>query len=406
MSEEIMAAGAVKPARTLEQVTEEIRYLDTQAKRLVLGHAIEIGRRLEEAKALVPYGEWGDYIRDQLNYSQSTANNFMRIFAEYGAAQQSLFGPVAESQTLGNLSYTKALKLLAVPREEREEFAEAVGAEHLSTRELEAAIRERDEARKALEEARQESESAGLAIADAEEQRDRAVEALQNLKKKAKDQQEEDAETIRFLEEQIEKLESRPVDVAVQEPDPEEVRRKAEAMAAELVKEARDEAEIERRAAASAQSAQAEAEKKAAEELKKAKEKAKAEREKLEAKLKDAEAKLAAAGEADRAETEKLRAEAEALRKQLAMSSQEIVVFKIRFSAWQEAHKQMAAAFAALGDEETKEKMRAAIRAQVKAWGWTEDGPAGVGDPSSAASGGTFPQGKADPAGDEGEAEE
>lgn len=110
----------------------------------------------------------------------------------------------------------------------------------------------------------------------------------------------------------------------------------------------------------------------AAMELKKAKDKAKAEREKLEARLKEAEGKIAAAGEADRAEAEKLRSEAEALRKQLAMSGQEIVIFKLRFSAWQEAHKLMAEAFAALGDEETKEKMRAAIRAQVKAWGWTE----------------------------------
>ncbi len=54
------------------------------------------------------------------------------------------------------------------------------------------------------------------------------------------------------------------------------------------------------------------------------------------------------------------------------MSSREITVFKLRFAAWQEAHKLMAEAFNALPDEETKEKMRAAIRAQVKAWGWGE----------------------------------
>ena len=171
MSEEIMSAEAGKPARTLEQVTQEIRYLDTQAKRLVLGHAIEIGRRLEEAKAMVPYGEWGNYISRELEYSQSTANNFMRIYNEYGAAQQSLFGPVAESQTFGKLSYSKALQLLAVPREEREAFAEAVDAEHLSTRELEQAIRERDEARKKAADLIKEMEGAELAISEAQEQR-------------------------------------------------------------------------------------------------------------------------------------------------------------------------------------------------------------------------------------------
>lgn len=365
MSEEIMAAVAGKPTRTLEQVTEEIRYLDTQAKRLVLGHAIEIGRRLKEAKELVPFGEWGGYIRDQLNYSQSTAQNFMRIFEEYGAAQQSLFGPVAESQALGNLSYTKALKLLAVPREEREEFAEAVDAEHISTRELEAAIRERDEARKALQTSEARLADTQRTLADTDKQ---MTELRGKLKEAWDDVQAADEQAVeneRALKARIAELEARPVEVAVQEPDPDAV----EKLAAELANKARE--ELEQQAAKEVGAAEEKAAK-AAEALKKAKEKAKAEREKLEAQLKEAEAKLAAAGEADRAETEKLRGEADALRKQLAMSSQEIVIFKLRFAAWQEAHKLMKEAFAVLPDEETKEKLRAAIRAQVKAWGWTE----------------------------------
>lgn len=376
MSEEIMAAGAGKPARTLETVTQEIRYLDAQAKRLVLGHAIEIGRRLTEAKALVPYGEWGQYIERELEYSQSTAQNFIRIFDEYGAAQQSLFGPIAESQTLGKLSYTKALALLAVPREEREAFAAEVDAEHISSRELQAAIRARDEALKRAEDAE----------ARERETRDELSETAEMLDKTLEERNargviiREHEEQLQELEKQLEELRSRPVEVAVQEPDPEAVEKLAEKRAAELAKEARDEAEIERRAAASAQKAQAAAEQaavaakaEAEQALKKAKEKAKAEREKLEARLKEAEAKISAAGEADRAEAEKLRAEADALRKQLAMSSQEIVVFKLRFMAWQEAHKHMSEAFVAIRDEEIKEKMRAAIRAQVKAWGWGEE---------------------------------
>lgn len=369
MNEEIMAAGAGAPARTLVVVTEEIRYLDSQAKRLVLGHAIEIGRRLKEAKELVPYGEWGKYIREQLNYSDSTAQNFMRIFEEYGAAQQSLFGPVAESQALGNLSYTKALALLAVPREEREEFAEEVDAEHISSRELAEAIRERDEARKAKEAAEAEAKQAKAFEKD-----------LLNTIGDANERADKLAKELVIAEEKLKALKSRPIDVAVQEPDPVEVEKLAEKRAAELAKEARDEAEVERRAAASAQKAQAEAEQaavaakaEAEQKIKKAKEQAKAEREKLEAQLKEAEEKLAAAGTEDKAEADRLRAETEQLKKELAMSSQEITVFKLRFSAWQEAHKLMAEAFDAIQDEETKEKMRAAIRAQVKHWGWTDE---------------------------------
>lgn len=343
MNEEIMAAGAAKPARTLDMVTAEIKFLDAQAGRLVMGHALEIGRRLREAKDLVPYGEWGEYLEKQLGYTQTTANKLMKVFDEYGASQMGLFGPEVESETFTNLTYSKALALLSVPREERERFAQEVDAEHLSTRELQAAIRERDEARKALEDTKEElHETAEMLDKTLEEQNARGV-------------------IIRKLVE----LKARPVDVAVQEPDPAEIEKRAQEIAAgEAEKFAAHEKQLK---------ADAAAEKTALEEkLKKAKEQAKAEREKLEAKLKEAEGKIAAAGEADKAEAEKLRAEAEALRKQLAMSSQEIVIFKLRFSAWQEAYKHMTEAFGAL-DAAQQEKMRAAIRAQVKAWGWGED---------------------------------
>lgn len=95
-----------QPARTVEAVTLEIQTLQRQAQQLLLGYAIEIGRRLVEVKAMLPHGQWGTYIKEQVGYSQSTANNLMRIFEEYGTAQQSIFGPEAISQAIGNLSYT------------------------------------------------------------------------------------------------------------------------------------------------------------------------------------------------------------------------------------------------------------------------------------------------------------
>ena len=358
MNEEIMKTTEAKPARTLAMVTAEIRSLDEQAKRLMLGHAIEIGRRLKEAKELVPYGEWGDYIEHELSYSQSTANNFMRIFEEYGAAQQSLFGPVAESQTLGNLSYTKALKLLAVPREEREDFAVEVDAEHLSTRELAQAIRERDEARKALQTSEARLSDTQRTLSDTDKQMTELRAKLQQAWNDVQAADEQAVEKERALKARIAELEARPVDVAVQEPDPAEIEKRA----AELAASAKAEAE---KLAASAKA-------EAAEQVKKAKEKARTDREALLDKIKAAEDKLAAAGTEDKNEAEKLRAEAEALRKQLAMSGQEVVIFKLRFAAWQEAHRQMTEAFAALPDEETREKMRKAIAAQVKIWGYGE----------------------------------
>ncbi len=128
-------------ARTPDIIAAEIRTLTGS----VLSGILEIGRRFTEAKKLLPHGDFGNWVRGETGYSMSTANNFMRLYSEYGADQGSLFGTSANSQTIGNLSYSKALALLEVPAEEREDFAQEVGAEGLSVRELKAAIREREE---------------------------------------------------------------------------------------------------------------------------------------------------------------------------------------------------------------------------------------------------------------------
>lgn len=148
--------------RDIQTVTTEIRTLHRQAQGMILNYAIEIGRRLKEAKSLLEHGEWGEWLENEVDFSRSTANNFMKIFEEYGTKQVSLFGD-ANSQTLGNLPYTHALKLLAVPAEEREEFVEEHHVEDLSSRELDRLIKERDAAVRRAEE----SEERELAQADA-----------------------------------------------------------------------------------------------------------------------------------------------------------------------------------------------------------------------------------------------
>ncbi len=151
----------ITTTRTAGTIAAEIRTFTAS----MLNNIIEIGRRLCEAKELIPYGSFGDWVRRETGYSVSTANNFMRIFNEYGAAQGCLFGAEAESQTFGKLSYSKALALLAVPAEERERFAEEHHVEDMSTRELQEAIREN-------ERLRQEAEGTALALADLEEARE------------------------------------------------------------------------------------------------------------------------------------------------------------------------------------------------------------------------------------------
>lgn len=146
-------------ARTPDTIAAEIRALTAS----MLSNVLEIGRRMCEVKEMLPHGSFGDWIRDNTGYSPSTANNFMRLFREYGAEQGSLFGTDVNCQTFGNLSYSKALALLNVPAEDREEFVKDHDVEAMSTRELQQAIQERDKARAEAEEARQEAEGAALA---------------------------------------------------------------------------------------------------------------------------------------------------------------------------------------------------------------------------------------------------
>lgn len=136
--------------RTPQLIAAEIRSIDAQARKIVMDSAIEIGKRLIEAKELVAHGEWGKWLELNVNYSQSSANNFMRIATEYEGTN---------SQTFGNLSYSQAVALLAVPAEEREVFIEETNASELSSRELKAAIEARQEAERKLQEEQERAES-------------------------------------------------------------------------------------------------------------------------------------------------------------------------------------------------------------------------------------------------------
>ena len=155
--------------RTPEVIGAEIRSLTTQARSITLWYGIEIGRRLTEAKEMVNHGEWLPFLEQQTDFSQPTASRFMRLYKEYGADQNSLFGAESKYSTLNNLSISNALKLLALPEEEREEFAAEHDLENKSTREVEDLIREKTALEQQLKEAK---EGQALALAEAMAERD------------------------------------------------------------------------------------------------------------------------------------------------------------------------------------------------------------------------------------------
>lgn len=153
------SVAEVKQQRDINIVTAEIKDICAQAQRMMLVYAVEIGRRLVEAKEILPHGEWGEWLKNEVEFSQSTANKHMKIFEAYGSRQISLFGAELNSETFTNLSYSQALKLLAVPDDERESFVKDNDIENKSVREIDRLIKERDEAlereRAAVEDAKE-----------------------------------------------------------------------------------------------------------------------------------------------------------------------------------------------------------------------------------------------------------
>lgn len=362
------------PPRTVETVTLEIRTLQRQAQQIMLGYAVEIGRRLEEVKAILPHGQWGDYLKNEVDYSQSTANNFMRIYREYGAAQQSLFGGEAKSQAFANLTYTKALRLLAIPdEEEREQFMAEHDVESMSNRELDKALKERDEALKAAEWAKAEQAAAEQAMEKISQDMALANERIEGLNAEVKERtakaqriqdalneantsaQAAEAEHAKMLQE-LEELRNRSA-----ETDTEAVEAARKAAIEEMTgkvdkaKEAKKKADTARKAAEEALAA-------AQKELAELKAKGPQVRE-----LTPEEIQAMTADEVEKAQaatTERMQA----LEKQLAQADPDTATFKVLFTSWQETYGKMMEALERIKvtDSDKAGKLQGAIRAVVE----------------------------------------
>lgn len=126
------------PYRSVQTITAEIMGIATQTAQVLFISACEMGKRMLEAKELVNHGEWGSYLDDlckQLGIGKSTAHNWMKLYRECGDSPN--------FQALGNITYTKAVRLLALPEETREEILQENNVEDMSSRELEQAIKEK-----------------------------------------------------------------------------------------------------------------------------------------------------------------------------------------------------------------------------------------------------------------------
>ena len=132
MNETITVSG-----RSSNTIAAEIVAIANQAKQMAVMSAIEIGKRLEEAKAMVGHGEWGAFVERECLLSHRSANNCMKLFREWRDNPN--------SQALANISYTNAVRLLSMPEEDREELMQEYDVTQMSSRQLDEVIKERNE---------------------------------------------------------------------------------------------------------------------------------------------------------------------------------------------------------------------------------------------------------------------
>lgn len=198
-------AAPAETVRDIETITAEIIQLKQDAGSAILS----IGQRLIEAKAMLSEGEWLTWLSDQVDFSPRTAQRFMRLAKEW-----------TDATALSHLGATKALTLLALPPEERETFMtenHLVGGQEktvvdMTSRELEKAIRERDEARRMAESALADAKTAEESRAKMEAD----MAALKALCDSAAGEAEQAAAALLDARKELEELQKRPVDVAVE----------------------------------------------------------------------------------------------------------------------------------------------------------------------------------------------
>ena len=195
----IVAQSMTKAAegRTIEVITGEL--LD--AKRAGGEAILTIGRCLIEAKDMLSHGEWLPWLTEKVEFSPRTAQNFMRLAREW-----------SNTNALSDLGASKALALLALPPEERDQFMADHNVIDMSTRQLEQAIKERDEARAAAEHAAAEQRAA-------EQARDKMAEDMKFLNIRlsgATEDREQAMQAVARLEAELAELKEKPVEVAVE----------------------------------------------------------------------------------------------------------------------------------------------------------------------------------------------
>lgn len=140
--------------RSLPLIELEINMIKHKSGEFLLIGAIEIGRRLKEAQALVSQWEWGMWLKVALDYSRKNADRMMQLFEEYGETEPDSSTDDGEPypSPMYYLTYPQASILLELPREERDKFIVKHNVISMTPYELQQAVKYKSQATRMKEE--------------------------------------------------------------------------------------------------------------------------------------------------------------------------------------------------------------------------------------------------------------
>lgn len=127
----VEAENSIKEQELVASIQMQLEF----AQKVLLTAAYNIGKMLAESREVIKHGEWENWVEERLPFKLRAAQNYMKVYKEYKENE------IDNSSVYSSLGYSQALALLAVPSEEREEFAKQVNAKDMTIEELKTTIK-------------------------------------------------------------------------------------------------------------------------------------------------------------------------------------------------------------------------------------------------------------------------
>lgn len=187
-------------ARTPAMIATEINVIKQQVQSTMAYAAIEIGKRLTEAKEMVAHGEWRSWLEKNVEYSERSAQQFIQLAREYGSGH-----------AVASLSYSKAVALLPLSAEDRDGLMESHDVENMSSRELQQLVKKLQQEKAEMQLTMEDM----LAVEGPEREKEKAeMDKLRKGIEAAKEIKAEDEKDKQSLREQLQEANARNIEDA------------------------------------------------------------------------------------------------------------------------------------------------------------------------------------------------